>query len=309
MPGPSTSSLGVPTPFRRNAGAFDRGVVCVLAAVFLFSVFNAALKWLSADYSPTQLVFFRGLFGVLPLLAIGLWQGGGNPKRLVSARPRLQVWRAAVAFMSNVLFVMSYAAMPLADAVAIGYAAPIFVTALSVPLLAERVGGHRWAAVVVGFLGVLLVARPGGGVWNPAALLAIGGTLGYALCSIATRQLSRYDGTVTTMLHSTGLYAVFGALTLPFVWTTPGWSDLVLIVGMSLVATGGMFFFVTAYRLARAATVAPFDYTAMAWAVLFGFAIWGEVPRWTSFAGIAVIVLSGLYILYRETRSGCPAGG
>jgi len=299
MPEHPTARLSASVVGDRAGGRADRGVACILVAVFLFSVFNAILKWLSGDYGPTQLVFFRGLFGLLPVVLI-LAHDGGGPKRLVSARPGLQVLRAVSAFVANVLFVLSYRAMPLADAVAIGYAAPIFVTALSVPLLSERVGAHRWAAVVVGFLGVVLVARPGDGVWNPAALLAVGGTLSYAICIIATRQLRTYDRTVTTMFHSTGLYVLLGAVTLPFVWVTPSWPDLLLLTVMGCVAGGGMFFFVQAYRFAEATAVAPFDYTAMAWAMLFGFALWGEVPRWTSFAGIAIIILSGLYIVHRE---------
>ena len=182
----------------------------------------------------------------------------------------------------------------------IGYAAPIFVTMLSVPLLGERVGPARWAAVAVGFLGVLLVARPGQGLVDPAALLAILGAVFYALCLVVTRKLAAHDDPECTMLHSTGFYAVACALALPFVWVAPGWGDLGLFLALGLVAGCGMYLMVAAYRHADAAAIAPFDYLSMAWAALFGFLIWGEVPGVWSVAGIVVIALSGLFIVRRE---------
>ncbi|RDD63700.1 DMT family transporter [Ferruginivarius sediminum] len=277
----------------------DGGVALVAFAVVLFSVYNALTKWLAADYDPLQIVFFRGLFGLLPVALILLWHGGGTAV-LRSRRPGVQVLRAVLALAANICFILSYRAMPLADAVAIGYAAPIFVTALSVPMLSERVGVHRWSAVLVGFLGVLLVARPGVGVFEPAALLAIFGTLLYALSIIATRRLGTLDAAITTMAHSTSLYVIICALALPFVWVTPTWTDLAFFLALGLVGGVGMFCFVQAYRMAEATKLAPFDYTAMVWATIFGFAIWGEVPTLWSVAGISVIAGSGLYIVHRE---------
>lgn len=295
-----TTTLRPPSEGVESVTANDRGIACILAAVLLFSVYNAIAKWLAVDFNPLQIVFFRGLFGLLPVGLILLHDGKGV-RQLVSRRPGLQLVRATTGLLSNVCFILSYRSMPLADAVAIGYAAPIFVTALSVPLLSERVGMHRWSAVVVGFLGVVLVARPGSGAFQLAALLAIAGTLAYSICIITTRRLGAVDASVCTMVHSTTFYALASALALPVVWTTPGWGELTLFALLGCVAGCGMYLFVQAYRFAPAATIAPFDYTAMAWAMLFGFLIWGEVPDWNSLAGITVIVASGLYIFRRET--------
>ena len=276
-----------------------RGILCILTAMAFFSVFNVLLKQLSGQFAPSQLVFVRGLVGLLPLAALLALDGGGT-KVLVSSRPKLQALRAFSAFLANVLMVTSYRYMPLADAVAIGYAAPVFVTALSVPLLGERVGRHRWAAVLVGFLGVLLVARPGSGLIDPMAGFAVLGTFCYAICIITTRQLGDSDAALTTMIWSTGLFAVFGALTLPVVGTVPAWADVPWLASLGFVATAGMFFFVRGYQYAEAGAVVPYEYTAMIWAAAFGFLIFGEVPQGTTFLGIAVIALSGLYILHRE---------
>jgi len=306
MPRPSTVDIEATQrsgPVARPAlSPAARGIACLLMAVALFAVFNVLLKHLAATFPPSQLVFVRGLVGLAPLAVLLALDGGGR-RVLISSRPWLQVIRAASAFLANVLMVTSYRFMPLADAVAISYAAPIFVTALSVPFLGERVGRHRWAAVAVGFLGVCLVARPGQGLIDPMAGVAVLGALCYAICILATRELGGRDAALTTMIWSTGLFAVFGALTLPVVGTPPAWSDLPLLGLSGLVATAGMFFFVRAYREVEAAVVVPFEYTAMIWAVAFGFLVFGEVPQPTTVAGIAVITGSGLYILHRETRS------
>jgi drug/metabolite transporter (DMT)-like permease len=156
--------------------------------------------------------------------------------------------------------------------------------------------------VLVGFVGVLLVVRPGAGAFDPAAGLALLGALFYALCLIATRRLATVDGTECTMLHSTGFYALAGGAALPFVWAAPDWPALALFLALGLFAGLGMFLIVSAYRHADAAAIAPFDYLSMAWAVLFGFVVWGEVPALWSLAGILVIAGSGLMIVRRERR-------
>lgn len=286
--------------------ARGRGILLVCGSALVFTGYNAVGKWLVATYDPLQIVFFRGLFGLLPLALIA-WSSGGGWATLRSRRPGLQVSRGLCGLAANACFILAYRSMPLADAVAIGYAAPIFVTALSVPLLSERVGAHRWSAVAVGFLGVLMIARPGVGVFDWGAALAVLGTLSYALTILATRRLAGSDATACTMLYSTGLYAIVCSLALPAVWVTPSRQDLALFVALGALGGLGMFLFVHGYRFAPAATLAPFDYTAMGWASLFGFAVWGDVPAWLTLAGIAVIVASSLYITHREARLSVPA--
>lgn len=285
-----------------SLGSIDstlRGIYLVLAAVVLFASYNAIAKWLVSDYSPAQIIFFRGLFGLLPLAAFAYGAGGWPALR--SQRPALQLVRAILALASNICFILAYRTMPLADAVAIGYAAPIIITALSVPLLAERVGLHRWSAVVVGFFGILVITQPGSGLFGHGALFAIMGTILYALSIIATRRLAGCDSTACTACFSTIFYVAACSLALPLVWVTPDWGDLGFFAALGLVAAFGMVLFVHAYRFAPASTLAPFDYAAIAFAALFGYLVWDEVPGLSTLAGVAIVCASGLYILRRES--------
>lgn len=286
------------SPSLRKPDAGLQGIYLILVAGILFSSNNAIGKWLVTDYSPAQIIFFRGLFGLVPVAIFVHRAGGWSVLRC--RHPGLQVFRAVSGLASNLAFIQAYRTMPLADAVAIVYASPIIVTALSVPLLSERVGLHRWSAVFVGFIGMLIVAQPGSGVFGLGGLLALVGTFFYALSILATRLLAGRDSTVCTMAYSTGLYALLCGLTLPVVWVPPSWPALGLFAMLGLIAGLAMFLFISAYRFAPASTLAPFDYTAIGWSALFGFVIWGEIPSLTTAAGILTIAASGLYILHRE---------
>lgn len=270
------------------------GIALVVAGVLVFSSYNALGKWLAASYSPWQIMFFRGLCALIPFAIYGLVRRQRGMFR--SRRPSLQLVRGALGFGANLCFIFAYREMPLADAVAIGYAAPIFIVVLSVPLLSERVGVRRASAAVVGFGGVLLIAQPGAGLFSPGALYALAGTLCYALLVIATRRLGFRDGAPTTVVYSSATYALACSVILPQVWVTPGAVELGLLVATGLLGGTGMVLFAQAYRHAEASILAPFDYTAMLWAIAFGFAIWGELPDPAAIAGMAVIAGSGLFL-------------
>lgn len=274
------------------------GIAFITTGVLLFSVHNALGKWLSADFSPWQIMFFRGLFGCLPFAAWVLLSGRSSLLR--SGQPLMQTLRALCGFSANLFFIFSYREMPLADAVAIGYAAPIFIVFLSVPLLSERVGIHRASAAFVGFLGILLIAQPGVGVLSAGSLYALAGTFCYSLLIITTRKIGFSDSALCTVVWSSGLYALACAAVMPFVWTTPGPTDSGLLVIIGLLGGTGMLLFAQAYRHAKASVLAPFDYTAMVWAVVFGFLIWGEIPGPAAVAGMVVIAATGLYLMRHE---------
>lgn len=276
------------------------GIVCVCLSVLAFSSYNALGKWLAADYSPWQIMFFRGLFSALPFAAYALATAGLGTLR--SRQPGLQVARAVFGFASNVLFIFSYREMPLADAVAIGYAAPVFIVVLSVPLLSEHVGVQRASAAIVGFIGVVMTAQPGVGVFSPGALYALAGTLCYALLIVTTRRLGAIDSTLCTAVYSSAGYALGGALPLLAgnQWATPEGAGYALFAATALLGGAGMILFTTAYRHAPAAVLAPFDYAAMLWAAIFGFLIWGEIPGPWAVAGMAVISASGLFLMRHE---------
>lgn len=274
------------------------GIVCVSTGILLFSTYNALGKWLAADYSPWQIMFFRGFFGLIPALVYGLAVEGGRVLR--SRHPRLQVLRAALGFGSNLFFIFAYREMPLADAVAIGYAAPIFIVILSVPLLSERVGPQRAWAALVGFAGVIMISPPGAGLFSAGTLYALAGTFCYALLIISTRRLGAFDRALCTVVYSTAIYSLASAVPMAQVWVTPDLFDFMLLAATGLLGGTGMLLFAQAYRYTQASVLAPFDYAAILWAALFGFLIWGDVPGAMATAGMVVIAGSGLFLMRHE---------
>lgn len=280
------------------ASRLTAGILCACLAVLLFAIYNALGKWLAADYSPWQIMFFRGVFGLIPFGAYALIFSG--PGVLRSRQPKMQVIRAILGFSANLFFIYAYRQMPLADAIAIGYAAPIFVVFLSVPLLSEKVGLWRASAAFVGFGGVLMIAQPGAGLLSSGALYAMAGTLCYALLLIVTRRVGSSDSALCTVLISTGLYTLAAAALMPSLWVTPNLNDLALLAAVGLVATTAMLLFAFAFRHAEAAVIAPFDYLSMLWAALLGYLVWGEIPSAWAAAGMVTIIGSGMVIMARE---------
>ena len=274
------------------------GIACALIAIFLFAIYNTLSKWLTADYSPWQIMFFRGAIGLLPFAAYALAVKGWAV--LCSRQPKLQVVRAALGFSARPSLICARPQRPVAEAVALGSAAPIFVVFLSVPLLSEKVGLWRASAAFVGFSGVLMIAQPGPGIFTSGALYAMAGTLCYALLLIVTRRVGSSDSALCTVLISTGLYTLAAATLMPSVWVTPNGQDLLLLAAVGLVATTAILLFAFAFRHAEAAVLAPLDYISMLWAALFGFLVWGDIPSAWAVAGMATIAGSGLVITARE---------
>lgn len=292
-----TSAIVAPAAPRQDV---VRGILLMLAAVAVFSTMDALIKHLTAGYSPIQIIFFRNLFAFLPILPV-LLRGGGIAL-LRTQRLGSHIVRAAMGFGAMICFFTAFALMPLAEVVAISLSAPIFVTAFSVPLLAERVGPRRWAAVLVGFLGVVVMVRPGSAsLIEPAALLPLTGAVLYALALIAMRKLGTTERAPTTVFYFTLACTVLSGLAQPFVWRMPDLVDFALLVCVGLLGGSAQLLMTQSLRLAPAVVVAPFDYTALVFSISFGFAFWGEVPDRMLLAGAAIVVASGLYILHRET--------
>jgi drug/metabolite transporter (DMT)-like permease len=272
----------------------------MLIGVALFSVMDGLVKYLGGRYHPLEVVFFRGWVAYLPIMAVVMARGG--PTILRTKRPGGHAVRCVIGVGSTVCFFIALAGMPFADAIAIGFAGPLFLTALSRPLLGEAVGPHRWSAVIVGFLGVLLIIRPGAGVFDPMAAVALFATVCYALSMIAIRRLSVSENDTAMVFYYNSTVTLVAAIAVPFVWTTPTAEDLALLCTVGLLGGVSGFFVTAAYRMAPVAVVAPFEYTAMLWALLIGRSFFGEIAGWATLAGSAVVIASGLYILYRETR-------
>ena len=275
-----------------------RGIAFMCAAALAFTIVDALVKWLSPRYPTAELVFFRGLFAFIPVLILVARSGGVAAIR--THRPAAHVLRSTFALTAMIASFFAFARMPLADVIAISFSAPLFVTGLSVLLLGETVGIRRWSAVLVGFAGVLIMVRPGGAIeWAAwAALLA-------ALCmagsAIVIRTMSDTERSVTIVFYNTLTIMSAGALTLPFAWVTPAVVDWPALLALGVCGGIGQLCLTESYRSAPVSVVVPFNYSAILWATLFGFAIWGDIPDIPLIAGAVLVIGSVLYLLHRES--------
>ena len=295
-----------------------KAIAFVFGGVLLFSLQDVAIKWISGGYPVHEIVLIRSLAAIWPILLLVQIEGG--LRLLRTRRPLFHLVRAGVMLTAYTCFYLSVAAMPLADAVAIAFVAPLFVTALSALLLREQVGLRRWLAVAVGFVGVLIMMQPGSAVFEPAALLAVAGALAYALGAVATRSLGATERGSALAFYPTAFYLGAGALaglalgdgrlarsqhaSLQFLlraWILPSWTDLGIMILCGLFAAFGMYAVSQAYRITRATAVAPFEYIAVPLSVLWGFLFWRDLPTARTVLGIGLIVGSGLYVLWRES--------
>jgi drug/metabolite transporter (DMT)-like permease len=276
-----------------------RGIYAMLAAVLLFSCMDALIKHAAADYPVGQIVFFRNLFAFIPVFYF-VRQAGG-PAVLRTRRLGGHVLRGIVGVTAMACVFTAFKLLPLGEAVALTLSGPIFLTALSVPLLGEKVGVRRWSAVAVGFVGVLVMTRPGSGVFDPVALFALFGALFYALAMISIRWLSSTEPAATTVFYFTLFATAAGAASLPFGWQTPTAAGFLLLAGIGLIGGLAQMAMTEAFRLAPVSIIAPFEYLALVFAVGFGYLFWDEVPDVYIFGGAALVVAGGLYILHRET--------
>jgi drug/metabolite transporter (DMT)-like permease len=259
-------------------------------AVFLFGLINAGVKWLAADYSIVEILFFRNLFALLPSSVL-VWRSGGLAV-LRTRRWEMHLLRAALGATSLGLLFWSFDLMPLADAIAISFATPLVLTALAAPVLKEHVGSRTWAAVLVGFAGVLLVARPSGDVVNVGALVGMVSAVLFAFAMITIRRMSATESSAAITFYYSLICAGLAGLALPLSWTTPDGLALLGFAGIGLAGGLGQYFMTRAYALAPASATASMNYTSMVWAIAFGFAFWGEVPDLVDLVGIAIICLA-----------------
>jgi drug/metabolite transporter (DMT)-like permease len=284
--------------------AVRRGILVFLAAIAAAAAMDVFVKLLAADYPTGQILFFRSAVGLVPVLvAVAPRTGLGA---LLPRRPAAAVGRGLLQAVAAFLFFHSFRTLPLADAYAIGFTAPLLVSILAGPVLGERIGRHRWIAVGTGFAGVLVMLQPGAqggpaGWVGPAS--ALGGAFFYALAAVLIRRLGRSEGTAALTFTTNVVMTLASLVLLPFGWETPDLPDLGLFVAMGLLAGVMTLLFVEAFRTAPASAIVPFEYTAMVWAVLFGFLVWGDVPTPALLSGAAVVVASGLWLWRRESSA------
>ncbi|WP_200305729.1 DMT family transporter [Paracraurococcus ruber] len=285
----------------RTDAAPDRtlqGILLILVSVVLFSVSDAMAKLMRLDGVPAvEVAWLRYI--VFVALAYALARRA-RVLRLRPKRPWLQLLRGVTLVGSAVLFVAGLGFLPIAEATAIGYVAPGFVTALSIVLLGEKVGIRRWSAVFVGFLGVLIVIRPGSGALSLAALFPVASALCWAATIVITRKMGAGDRTETTVLWSAATGLLLLTLLVPVDFVLPGWRQLGLGLAHGLCSSVGQYLVILAYRQGPASLLAPFSYVQLLFSTTLGWLIFANVPDSATLLGAAVIIGSGLYTVHRE---------
>ena len=297
-----------------------KGIFLLCAGAMIFTVQDVIIKWISGDYPVTQILATRSLVAFAPLFILLHLDGGlrgVNGRRL----GRLLV-RAGLLFASYTTYYLAIAAIPLAEAVSLFYTAPLFIVALSGPLLHERVGSARWLAVVVGFIGAVVMCRPGADVIDPAALFSLFSAALYALAQVMARDLgTTYRASVMALAQNSvnlsaalaigffagdGAYAGAAHPSLAFLlraWAIPTTVDLLLMAATGVIAAVAIWCLTQAYRIAEANVIAPFEFSSIIWVVLLAYLIWGEVPEPFTILGGLLIVAAGIYVLRAARRS------
>jgi len=284
-----------PVPVPRAAAL--AGVGLMLAGVLLFSINDAVAKWLLTTYSVGEVLLLRS-GATLILLSPLIWRTGVAVFR-DAPRPGIQLLRIVLSTLEVAMFFWAVQYLPLADAITFYLAGPIYVTAFSVLFLGERVGWRRWMAVLLGFVGVVIALRPSAATFTLPALIALGGSIFYALLMITTRMVKETNDVVLMTTQFFGTFA-FGAVTAPFGWVTPSAYDLIFLSGFGAISILALFCINRSLKLAPASVVVPYQYTLIVWGVLFGWRFFGEVPDRFTLIGAVIIVAAGLYIFWRE---------
>ena len=277
-----------------------KGVLFFITAIFLISVVDTICKVFTKDLHSIQLVW--GYFvGINLILSIFFFLKGEKLSKLrATDRLFLQILRPAflVCSISSLFFGLTY--MPIAEATAIGFVAPLFITALSVPLLKEKVDIHRWSAVTVGLVGVIIIVQPGGDFWHFASIMPLLAALFFALFQIMTRLLSATENTYTTLFY-TGLGGLgWSSLMLPFVWVIPSQIHILVFFATGVMGALAHLCMISAFDRAEASFLAPYNYTKLLWVAVLGYWVFGDIPSLDMWIGALVIVLAGFYVLYRE---------
>jgi len=286
---------------RRAPARADRpfkGIALILASTVFLGTSDVTAKYLSATLPPIEITWIR--FLVFALIMSPAMLPASPLYAMQTKRRGLQFLRGAARLGSSLFFISGLRFLPIAEASATGFVSPLFVTALSIIFLSEKVGLRRWIATAVGLIGVIIILRPGTGAFHPAAFFPLVSALCWACTLIMTRMLSGTERAVTTMTYSaiTGLVIVTAMV--PSVWVTPSWHDILFGILVGVASTAGQWIVVLAFRYADASVLAPFSYTQLLWVSILGFLIFGEVPDIWTITGAAFIVASGLYTAHRE---------
>ncbi|MEC7944226.1 MAG: DMT family transporter [Pseudomonadota bacterium] len=276
------------------------GILLLCAGVASFGVGEACVKILAADYHILQVVWARYVFHALVFLIIFSRSGILNQMR--TSRPILHIARSITLLLGTITFFTALIYLSLPDAVAINFAAPLLVTALSIPFLGEKVGPRRWVAIFIGFLGVLIIIRPGLGIMHWAALLPLATAVFYALYQILTRVAGRTEDTKTSLFWTSTVGVITMSCIVPLVWKVPNAQAWAIMIATGALFGFGHYLLIRAFEVATVSTLSPFLYTQIVWVTILSIIIFNQVPDEFSILGTVIVISSGLYIWHRETQ-------
>jgi drug/metabolite transporter (DMT)-like permease len=296
---------GVPTAGKagQTSGRIDNapaGIIMMILATILFAAASAASKWLVAEYPVGEVLFLRsfasligGAAVILPVTGLSVY---------ATRRPRDHILRGLSQSISQLALLLAFSLMPLAGAVAINFSAPLFAALVSIVWLKESAGLVRGAALVIGFVGVLIVTDPGANSLTLGALFALVNAVMYGSVTVAVRGMTRTESPNTLVMWMLTVLAFFHSFLLFFGWRTPSLIDAALLFGTGFVNAVGQWFWTKSLQLAPAPAVTPFYYLMLVWALGFGFLLWGDVPSPSLLVGSAIVVATGLFLFLREAR-------
>src|SRR6195952_5801950 len=276
------------------------GIGLMLLSIFMFSFGDALGKFMVATYSVGQLLWLRACAALLVLLPM-IWKQRAEFTRL--ERPWLQLLRVTLTTLEVAAFFLATVYLPLADVITYYLASPIFVTALSGIVLGEHVGWRRWTAILVGFCGVLIAMRPSTQTVSWPAMIALGGSISFAFLMLITRSLRATPDIVLASSQFAGTF-LLGALLSPIGWVTPSLGSLVMFAAAGIISVGALLCVNRSLKLAPASVVVPYQYSMIVWAVMFGYAVFGDVPSMETIIGATIIIGAGFYIFLRERQLG-----
>jgi drug/metabolite transporter (DMT)-like permease len=301
--------MGVPNPMTNITQQRRQrltGIALMCAAVALFACLDTTAKYLNTQMDPLQIAWAR--YTSAFVLTFVVFNPITKPDILKSGHLKLQAVRSLLLVACTALNFLALRWLHLDEALSILFTAPFIVAIASGPMLGEWIGWRRWCAILFGFGGVLLITRPGLGGMHPAALFSLAATICYGFYAVTTRIVARTDSNQTSLFYTNMIGAIVMLPVLPFVWTAPSsWVIALMLLATGVLGSVGHFCLIAGHKLAPASVLSPFIYTQLIWVVIFGYLVFDHVPTGWTVAGAAMVIGSGLYLLYRERKQGQSA--
>jgi drug/metabolite transporter (DMT)-like permease len=301
---PSSPDLRSPADPPQRQERIPLAIFYMVAAGMIFSFSSAASKILAETYPVGEVLFSRVFVSLIVFSAFALPTAGFAVFH--TRRPTAHVLRSMSQFTSQTLLLIAFTLMPLASATAINFSAPLFAALASAIFLKELVGPARWAVLLIGFLGVVIITNPGAGAFQIGALFALGNAVLFGTVTAGVRGMTSTESAKTLTMWQLALLTLFYSLTLPFQFRMPVWADAPLILANGVTNMLGQYWWTRALHLAPTSAVVPFQYLSLIWAMMFGYALWGDVPTVGLLVGSVIVVGSGLFLLWHESRRRHP---